>query len=367
MNILVTGGAGFIGQNLCKRLVEEGHFVVVYDLFDSQAHSAVSHLDYPGNRVLRGDVRDRYRLCRVIQDGAFNVVIHLASFIGAGQSMYKIAEYVDHNVNGTGVLMDILAEGTTVRRVILASSRAVYGEGPYYCVCCKEVVNPCPRTPAQLAKGWWNCACPRCDMPVSPVPMQETMPVEPTSVYGATKLAQEDLVKITTRAYGMEYAILRLFNVYGPGQSVNNPYVGIVSIFMNQVMQGIMPAVYEDGRMTKDFVYVDDVVQAFVTALDSPRTGTFNVGTGIATSLSDVAKIIQLAVSNSAEVEINGQFRVGDPRHGYAYTENARIWLDWRAETKLKYGLMKLRDWASGQELNVVKEDQELVNRGLSK
>ena len=367
MNVLVTGGAGFIGQNLCKRLVEEEHFVVVYDLFDSQAHNAVSHLDYPGNRVLRGDVRDHYRLRRVIQDGAFNVVIHLASFIGAGQSMYKIAEYVDHNINGTGVLMDILAEGTTIRRVILASSRAVYGEGPYYCVCCKEVVNPFPRTPEQLTKSWWNCTCPHCDMPVAPVPMQETMPVEPTSVYGATKLAQEDLVKITARAYNMDYVILRLFNVYGPGQSVNNPYVGIVSIFMNQAMQGSVLAVYEDGRMTKDFVYVDDVVQAFVTALDSPRTGTFNVGTGVSTSLSDVAKLIQATVGNNDEIEVNQQFRVGDTRHGHAYTENTGIWLDWRAETKLEDGLVKLQDWASGQELSVVKEDQELVNRGLSK
>ena len=367
MNILVTGGAGFIGQNLCKRLVDGGHFVVVYDLFDSQAHSAVSHLDYPGNRVLRGDVRDHYRLRRVIQDNAFDVVIHLASFIGAGQSMYKIEEYVDHNVNGTGVLMDILAEGTTVRRVILASSRAVYGEGPYRCVCCDKTVNPKPRTVKQLMFNLWNCKCPECDMPVSPEPMQETLPVEPTSIYAATKLAQEDLVKIITRAYGMDYVILRLFNVYGPGQSVNNPYTGIISIFMNWALQNKKPVIYEDGRMIKDFVYIEDVAEAFIVALDIPRTGTYNVGTGVATSLENAARLIQTTVGNSPEIEFSGQFRVGDARHGYAYTENTSIFMGWKAKTTFENGLVKLHDWALNQKLLAVKEDQELVNRGLSK
>ena len=139
MNILVTGGAGFIGQNLCKRLLEDGHYVVVYDLFDIQAHSGVTHLNYPGSQVLKGDVRDHYGLRSIIHSTPFDVIIHLASLIGAGQSMYAIEDYVDHNVNGTGVLMDILAEGTSVRKVILASSRAVYGEGPYRCVRCDIV------------------------------------------------------------------------------------------------------------------------------------------------------------------------------------------------------------------------------------
>jgi len=369
MNVLVTGGAGFIGQHLVRKLMELGYFTVVYDLFDLQAHRDIKYSEYPGDKVLRADIRNRTQIKYALQEYDIEVIFHLASFIGAGQSMYDIKEYTDHNVVGTATLMDVLAnEDTKVDKVILASSRAVYGEGPYYCSKCIRFIYPDARVFANLEWGFWHVVCPSCNYPVMLKPMYEDGMLKPTSIYGASKLSQENLLKITAEAYDLGYVILRLFNVYGPGQSVNNPYTGIISIFMNWALRNEPIHLYEDGKMIKDFVYIDDVVAAFIHAMDLFHINdTFNVGTGIPITLGDAAKDIVRITDSESEIEVSGQFRVGDARHGYADTTKAELALEFKSKIGLTNGLMRLHEWARHQPLGDLPEDEKLAEKGLSK
>lgn len=367
MNVLITGGAGFIGQHVTKKVIESGHTAIVYDIFEDQAHRGIMIDHVLGNRVIVGDVRDRYRLASIIRDCDIHCIIHLAAQVGAGQSMYAIRKYTSHNVDGMGVLLDILADMKhNVHRVVLASSRAVYGEGPYQCMNCLEVTYPWPRTPEQLAGKVWDLHCGDCGRKLTILKMDEEDPTNhPTSIYGQNKLAQEQLLRVAANAYGLQWNILRLFNVYGPGQSVNNPYTGIVSIMMNWALSNKPMIVYEDGMMLKDFIYVEDVAEAFLKAMSAPVSGIFNIGSGIPRTMLDLTDLIGAMTSGSRI--INEQYRVGDARSGYASTIKAKQFLEYEATTRLEDGLKSLYKWAVSQPIQEVLEDGKLVERGLSR
>lgn len=327
--LLVTGGAGFIGSHLVDALLECGYVVRVYDNLEPQVHGGLreegkwpAYLNPEAERIL-GDIRDREALRRALQD--VGVVVHLAARVGVGQSMYEIEPYVDVNVRGTAVLLDLLAnEKHRVRQVVVASSMSAYGEGQYECSRC-GVVHPQVRLEEQLQARDWEVRCPHCGKRASPRPTPEEKPLFPTSVYAVSKRDQEEMCLAIGRAYSLPTVALRLFNVYGPRQALSNPYTGVVAIFSSRLLNGRPPLVYEDGLQQRDFLHVSDAVQAFLLAMDHGGTGhcVLNVGTGRPLTILQVAEALIAHFGNDLSPEIPGQFRAGDVRH--CYPDIARI------------------------------------------
>jgi dTDP-L-rhamnose 4-epimerase len=272
--VLVTGGAGFIGSHVVDALLARGDEVTVLDTLNPQVHGAGSgppaYLD-PQARLVVGDVRDRDTLAPLL-DGA-EVVLHLAAYTGVGQSMYQVRDYLDVNVVGTGVLLELLGDDRRgVRALAIASSRAVYGEGAYRCVEC-GTVTPHSRPTAQLLAGEWEPRCPQCGGPVTAVPTPEDSALRPASVYAVSKHSQEQAALVVGAARDLSVVALRYFNVYGSRQSLSNPYTGVIPALVSRALNGRPPEVYEDGEESRDFVHVRDVVRATLLAIDGPAAG----------------------------------------------------------------------------------------------
>lgn len=353
--IVVSGGAGFIGSRLVRRLLKAGHQVTVLDALVPSVHGegAEPPTEIVGARFLRGDVRDA-DAWRAALEGATQVY-HLAAETGTGESMYRARHYVDVNVGGTALLCDLLLAGAApdVRRVVLASSRAVYGEGPYRCAE-HGVVVPHPRTAERLAAALWEPVCPRCGAEVAVVPASPVVPPAPTSTYGVTKRDQEELLHLLLPPRGVEVASLRLQNVYGPGQSLRNPYTGILSIFSVRLLAGQGIRIFEDGLESRDFVFVDDVVEAFVRAGSAPLPAggaVVDVGSGRATGVLDAARALARRYGAAeASIEVTGEYRVGDIRHAVADTRAALEVLSLPDPTSLDVGLDALAEWVRASE-----------------
>lgn len=345
---LVTGGHGFIGRRLVEQLAIGDAAVIVLDNWLPQVHGPDPQpfASAANVRSVRGDVRDPGLLKELAGEG-FDVVFHLASLTGVGQSMYQIEEYTDVNCRGTAALLEALAGSPhPPRKLVLSSSRAVYGEGRQRCPACGLEFYPPTRSEGRLAQHRWEHACPRCGSDSGPLPSVETAPAQPTSVYALTKLAQEHLVATVGAAYNIPAVVLRYFNVYGPGQSPLNPYTGILSIFVRRLMNGQGIEVYEDGQELRDFVHVDDVVQATLLAGRADVSGTFNVCSGEATSVYQVAALLAEIVGLTERVlTINGKYRVGDIRHGVGAWESAGQALGYRPQVTLRHGLEQLVAW----------------------
>jgi len=373
-HILVTGGAGFIGSHTVDALLARGYGVRVYDNLEPQVHGALrergawpAYLSPEAERI-PGDVRDREGLRRALR--GVDAVFHLAARVGVGQSMYEIESYVDVNVRGTAVLLDLLAnEKHTVRKLVVASSMSAYGEGQYECGRC-GVVYPELRSEAQLRARDWEMRCPACGETVQPAPTPESKPLFPTSVYAVSKRDQEELCLSVGRAYGIPTVGLRMFNVYGPRQALSNPYTGVVAIFCGRLLNGRPPVIYEDGAQQRDFVHVSDVAQAWLLALENPAAGyqALNVGTGRPITIRQVAEALlahfQLPASN---LQLSHQFRAGDIRH--CCPDIGRIAaLGYRAGPALAERIGETVEWVRGQ----LAEDQfeaaqgELERRGLA-
>jgi len=368
--VLITGGAGFIGSHLTPKILQAGFKVRILDTLSPQIHGAVpKDLDWlhqDGVEFIRGDVTSRTTLERAL-DGV-HAVVHLAAETGTGQSMYEIARYNEVNTQATALLFDVLVktEQKTVRRVLLSSSRSVYGEGAYVCASCNhQRVFPGSRQGDVLARAEWEPICPTCQQPLQVVATRETDQVSPASIYAATKYAQEDLVRIGCESMGMDYVIYRLQNVYGERQSLNNPYTGILSIFSTKIRLGSELPLFEDGEESRDFVHVDDVAESLLQGLlieKAPNT-IINVGSGVATSVKEVASELSRAFGFEPKLVITGQYRIGDIRHNVADVSRLKDLLGVTPKISLREGLQRFANWVNQQ---AVPEDRlEQANNEL--
>jgi dTDP-L-rhamnose 4-epimerase len=296
--------------------------------------------------MLLGDVRERDDWEKAL-DG-IDAVIHLAAQTGTAQSMYRVSDYTNVNVGGTALLWDILANArTAVKRVMVASSRAVYGEGAYRCLGECGLVVPEPRSRVQLQRGEWDLKCPVCGKEARPVATPEASAVHPASLYASTKLAQESISLTMGRALDVSTVVLRLQNVYGPGQSLRNPYTGIISIFSNQMRQNLPVNIYEDGGESRDFIYVEDVADVFSLALTLTTSPVLvNIGSGFPTRLIDLAETLRGAWGSTSTMTVSGDFRVGDIRHNWSDNRLLNTYLPGWQPTPLSIGLEKFVEWA---------------------
>lgn len=354
MKVLITGGAGFIGSRLAQRLADDGHAVTVLDCFLEQVHgpnpqaSDAYQALAQAARILRGDVTDRAALTAALV--GIEAVVHLAAETGTGQSMYAIDRYNAVNIGGTARLLDILAnEVHDVRRVVVASSRSIYGEGRYRASDGRDVY-PEHRREADMRAGDFAVKHPGIDSELELVSTDESSKLHPSSVYGITKQVQEQLVMTVCPSIGIEGVALRYQNVYGPGQSLSNPYTGILSIFSNLIMQGKAINIFEDGRESRDFVYVDDVVEATRLALTHGGAAgqIFNVGTGVPVSVMEVARTLVRLFDTPVPIEVSGNFRLGDIRHNYADMTRIRETLGFEPSWSFERGIAELVLWAKG-------------------
>lgn len=366
--VLVTGGAGFIGSHVVRRLLERGHEVRVYDRLVEQVHGSAGarHIS-AGAEMIQADVRDEASLRAALR--GVDSVIHLAAEVGVGQSMYEIDRFVDANSRGTGVLLQLLIEAPSrIGRLVVASSMSIYGEGAYRCGEHGEV-RPAPRRAPVHVDGSWEARCPLCGMEAVAVPTSESTRLSPTSVYAISKMDQEMLCLTIGNAYGIGTVALRLFNTYGPHQSLSNPYTGVGAIFASRLMNGRAPVVFEDGGQLRDFIHVDDVARAFVLALEGSVSGVaLNVGTGRPVSVLEVARHLGRALDREIEPEVTGDFRAGDIRHCWADPGRARTALGFAAEIPFSEGVADLARWVA-EEMPDDRLDQaraELAARGLT-
>ncbi len=376
--ILVTGGAGFIGSNLVLKLKEKGYDVVVLDNLSKQIHgetpastsplyqSIIGKVDF-----IQGSVTSRDDWMKAL-DGV-ECVVHLAAETGTGQSMYEIEKYVSTNIGGTALLLDILANNkTSVKRVVVAESRAIYGEGRYYSDELGQFVYPTMRDVDSMQAGDFEVTYPGCTQPLKLVGTTEDSKIHPTSVYGITKQVQGQLVHLVCQAIGIESVSFRYQNVYGPGQSLSNPYTGILSIFSTRIKNGNDINIFEDGKETRDFVYIDDVVDATIRGMEVPEANghVFNVGTGIATDVLTVADTLMEKYGKNVPVHVSGNFRVGDIRHNFADISAARQILGFEPKWSFSDGIAMFAEWVDSQD---IKEDKyeasikEMKEKGLFK
>jgi dTDP-L-rhamnose 4-epimerase len=365
---LVTGGAGFIGSHLVARLLDEGDDVVVLDSLQGQVHFDQEPRLDESVIFVRGSVGDAELVDRAL-DGVEQVV-HLAAAVGVGQSMYEIANYVALNTMATATFLERVVAKARPRRLVVASSMSIYGEGEYVCELHGPVAPP-PRTEAQLLARDWECRCSICNRPVSAIGTRESKPLMPTSVYAITKRDHEELCLVTGSAYGIPTVALRFFNVYGPGQALSNPYTGVAAIFASRLLNGRPPLIFEDGLQSRDFVHVSDIVDGICLALDSEAAigRAINLGTGRPTTVREVAAALGDGLGAHIEPELVGQYRSGDIRHCYADAALAEELLGFRASVSLEGGMSNLVDWLGDQEADdrVEVATEELVSRGLSR
>jgi dTDP-L-rhamnose 4-epimerase len=371
MKIVITGGAGFIGNALARRLTSRLLDVTVVDCFHPQIHGAVpSVIAQEGVHYIRADIRN-LEMAELALDQA-DVIYHLAAETGTGQSMYRVEGYVSVNEMGTAHLLQTLGRlRRKPRKIILASSRSVYGEGAYIRADgTTEQLQPRARSFASLEAGQWDFRDAE-GTPLVPIATPETLPYYPGSVYASTKAAQELLLISGSDAVGARTTILRLQNVYGEGQSLQNPYTGILSIFFNRARQGLGINLYEDGGPSRDFVHVDDVVAAFEAVLDADLShGTvMNVGSGHATTIKALAETLLKTAGLDVPITVTGQFRVGDVRHNWADTRVAASLIGYAPAVDLSSGLGRFVAWAMTQPAFVdlsARAELELREKGLS-
>ena len=371
MQILVTGGAGFIGSHLVDALVLAGHRVRVLDSLEPQVHGPggrrPSYLN-PQAELLVGDVRDRTQVALAL-DGC-EAVFHEAAAVGVGQSMYEIERYVSANAVGAAVVLEgILERRDRIRRVVVASSMSLYGEGAYRAPDGRPMAPPL-RTEADLAARRFELRGPD-GAELTPIATPEEKPLQPTSIYAITKRDHEEMFLTVGQAYGIPVVALRYFNVYGTRQALSNPYTGAVAIFSARLLNRKRPLIYEDGLQTRDFVHVSDIVQANLLALESAAASgrVYNVGTGRATSVLQVAETLGELLDFAEKPDVTGQYRAGDIRHCVADISLIQRELGYRPRVALADGLRELLGWLRTQSARDAVETaaRELAARGLTR
>jgi dTDP-L-rhamnose 4-epimerase len=372
MKVLITGGAGFIGSRLAKKLASTGAKVTLLDNLNPQIHGQNASFADDLLSVadcVQGDIRDRSLLALLI--AGQEVIVHFAAETGTGQSMYAVEHYQDVNIRGTAVLLDILVNerSTSLQKFVVASSRAIYGEGRYHCAIHGDVY-PKSRIASAMTKGYFEPVCPVCTGPVQVMSTREDTPFSPSSFYGLTKQMQEQMAILFAGALGIDCFALRYQNVFGPGQSLSNPYTGILAVFSNLVRQGKTVNVFEDGQESRDFVYVDDVVEATALCIEPQIRGiqALNVGSGVRTSVYDVAQAIVNYFNATVTVQVTGDFRIGDIRHNVADISSIQALTGFTPTWSFYDGLHQFLSWAAHKDAfdaGYERSLAELKERGL--
>jgi len=373
-NVLITGGAGFIGLSLTKKLVEAGYAIISVDSLSEQVHGSQPSAEmifgpiFDDIEFIEGDVRDRSLMESLIN--RIDTVVHLAAETGTGQSMYDIYKYSDVNIGGTSLLLDVLANTVNhVNKVIVASSRAIYGEGKYHCEI-HGAQYPDSRRIDRLENLKFEHSCSFCDLELVPLPTDEDSKLIPASIYGVTKCSQEQLTLAFCQSREISGFGLRFQNVYGPGQSLNNPYTGILSIFSSRILQGLSINIFEDGLESRDFVFIDDVVDSIIKSIETDNlfVGPLNIGSGIPTDVLSVTNLLQEKIGRTCDVEITGQFRIGDIRHNFAALDKAKTVLQYEPKVSFEDGIGRYVSWVQEQKISTDNYElslTELRNRKL--
>lgn len=344
--ILVTGGAGFIGSHLVDRLIFQGYRVRVLDNLTHQVHQGKlpNYLNEKAE-FLKGDLTNQRDIERAID--SIDAIYHQAAVVGVGQSMYKIKHYTKNNTMGTAILLDHLANSKhRVKRIIIASSMSSYGEGLYKCKTCGKIRPPL-RMDQQMSKKNWELHCQNCNRILTPIRIPETENFKCNSIYAVTKQSQEDMMMIFGKAYEIPITSLRYFNVYGPRQSLSNPYTGVAAIFLSRLRNNKQPVVYEDGLQTRDFISVYDIVNANTACLENEKSfgKVFNLGTGNPITIKALAEILADILSKKIAPKITQEFRSGDVRHCIADIELIKNTLNWQPKWSFEQGLKDLIKW----------------------
>ena len=372
-NILITGGAGFIGSNLALKLIEIGCRITVLDNLSPQVHSK--------NSPLYNSIKDKVKFIKgtvLSYDDWKNaldnieVVVHLAAETGTGQSMYEIEKYTDVNIKGTSIFLNILAnEKHSVKKMIIASSRSIYGEGKYECEKC-DIVYPNERKDVDMDKGDFTVKCPACGESAKILPTDEESKVHPSSIYGITKQAQEQMFMVMRKSLGIPAVAFRYQNIYGAGQSLSNPYTGILSIFSTRIKNGNSINIFEDGLESRDFVYVNDAVDATILGIEKDEANyeVFNVGFGKAVDVNTVSNTLVRLYNSKSRITISGNYRFGDIRDNYADLTKIKSKLGFEPRIDFNKGIKMFTDWVDTQEVKKDKYEKsinEMKDKGLYK
>jgi dTDP-L-rhamnose 4-epimerase len=370
-NVLVTGGAGFIGSHLVDALIDKGYQVRILDSLVEQVHGEKipEHLNKKAE-FIKADVCDADAVKEALE--GIDIVYHEAAEVGVGQSMYEIVRYVKANDLGTAVLLEeIIKRPAQFQKLVVASSMSIYGEGAYLCQNCNEKVNPQLRSNEQFEAHEWELKCGKCNAELKPIGTTEEKPLFPTSVYAVSKQDQEQYCLSVGRAYKIPTVAFRYFNVYGERQALSNPYTGICAIFSSRLLNNQSPMIFEDGLQTRDFVHVSDIVQANLLALETDQGDyhAINVGTGRATSVNEISLELAKGLGKEIKPTIVGKYREGDIRHCVADISKAKELLNYSPKVSLEEGLPALLKWVKNQESvdMVEKASAELSTRGLVK
>ncbi len=371
--ILITGGAGFIGSFIAERAILHGYQVRVIDNLTPQVHPT-GKPDYLHSEIefIQADVRNKYVLAETVKDVDF--VIHCAAAVGVGQSMYQPRHYIDTNVTGTAAVLEAIVERRPklLKKLIVLASMTSYGEGLYRRPSDGKLLRVNIRTELDIERSGWELTCPDTGEVLEPAPTPEDSVLLATNVYALTKRYQEELALSLGRSYGFPVTCLRLFNVYGPRQSLSNPYTGVLAIFLSRLLNNQPPIIYEDGGQTRDFVSIHDVVQAVILALNSPQVDyqVLNIGTGVARSVRHIAlTLAHLLGKSQIEPRITGQFRQGDIRHCTADISRARELIGFSPSVNWEQSLLEIIEWSRTVPTSdrFEQAQTELTDRGLIK
>ena len=375
-NVLITGGAGFIGSNLALKLIEKGYQVTVLDNLSPQIHgdnpteTSPLYLSIKDKvKFIHGTVTSKSDWEEALKDQ--DAIVHYAAETGTGQSMYEVEKYVDVNINGTALMLNLLVNGSyNVKKIVVASSRSIYGEGKYIS---KELgaVYPKQRESIHMDQGDFEVKYPNSSA-LTLVGTDEESKIHPSSVYGITKQNQEQMVLTVCPTVGIAGVAFRYQNVYGPGQSLKNPYTGILSIFSTQIKNGNNINIFEDGLESRDFVYIDDVVDATILGLEKEEANNqvFNVGTGVAKNVLTVANELVKNYGIDVSINVSGNYRLGDIRHNYADLTKINRLLGFSPKVSFEVGLKNFAEWVNTQEVQEDKYQKsidEMKAKGLYK
>jgi dTDP-L-rhamnose 4-epimerase len=368
--VLITGGAGFVGSHLADGLLRAEHRVRIIDELTSQVHpSGVPSYLSRDVELIHGDVRDKHTLKAAL--AGVEVIFHFAANVGVGQSMYEISRYMSVNTQGTAELLQALLDSRIApEKLIVASSMSIYGEGRYFCSHCNLMAAPPVRSISQLKAGDWELRCGTCGSLLDPRPTDEAKPSEVSSFYALSKRDQEEMCLIYGRTYGLPVTALRFFNIYGPRQALSNPYTGVAAIFASRLLNRQAPLVFEDGRQLRDFVSVHDIVRANLLAMERPESNNevINVGGGMPLSIREVAETLALVLGIHIEPVLTGRYRAGDIRHCYADLAKAGALLGYKPQVSHQQGFRELAEWLKEQKAEDHAETmlKELTAYGLT-